>query len=221
MSETLGLVTIGQAPRTDVTPEIESHLPADVDVREVGALDRFDAAEEIMAAAGPEADLPVYVTRLANGDSVTVDRDAVHELTQKRIRDIEDEVGTIGLLCTGSFPGLTASVPILEPSELLAGWADSIVTADALVGVLMPKDEQAAQTHAKWGEHTLETASGSPYDGLDAVTAGAKELGTAPDLVVLDCIGYTEAMKAEVRSITGAPVLLARSVLWKTATELL
>jgi protein AroM len=104
MSETLGLVTIGQAPRTDVTPEIGSHLPADVDVREVGALDRFDAAEEIMAAAGPEADLPVYVTRLANGDSVTVDRDAVHELTQKRIRDIKTRSARSGSCVLVRFP---------------------------------------------------------------------------------------------------------------------
>lgn len=221
MSATLGLVTIGQAPRTDVTPHIKSHLPTDVDIREVGALDRFNSTTEIKDVAGPEPGQPVYVTRLANGDSITIDRAAAHELTQERIRDIEDDVGTIGLLCTGSFPNLGSSVPVLKPSELLAGWTNSIVAADATVGVLMPKSEQVNQTHAKWDEYTLETASGSPYDGLDAVTAGASELGTTPDLVVLDCIGYNEAMKSAVRSTTEAPVLLARSVLWKTATELL
>jgi len=221
MSETIGLVTIGQAPRTDVTPHIKSQLPAGIDITEVGALDRFNSTTEIKDVAGPEADQPVYVTRLANGDSVTIDRATTHNLTQERIQDIENDVDSIGLLCTGSFPDLTASVPVLKPSELLAGWTSSIVATDSTVGVLMPKTEQVDQTYAKWDAYTLETASGSPYDGLDAVTDGARDLGTAPDLVVLDCIGYNEAMKSEVRSITEAPVLLAQSVLWKTATELL
>ncbi|WP_323173514.1 AroM family protein [Natrialba sp. PRR66] len=220
MSVTLGLVTIGQAPRTDVTPDIRSHLPDDVEVVEVGALDRFNSTEAIEAKAGPTDDEPVYVTRLRSGDSVTIDREATHKLTQERVREIEADVDTIGLLCTGSFPDLSASVPVLEPSELLHAWATGIVSAATTVGVLIPKPEQFSQTHEKWGTD-IEAAVGSPYDGLDAVVTGAIELGTEPDLVVLDCIGYTPEMKREVARRTDASVLLARSVLRKTATELL
>lgn len=219
MSATLGLVTIGQAPRPDVAPDIRSQLPEDVTVVEAGALDGFDSVEEIEAAAGPAADGPIYVTRLRSGDSVTINREATHELTQERVRDIEADVDTIGLLCTGSFPDLSASVPVLEPSELLRAWATGIASATT-VGVLIPKSEQLAQTREKWGDD-VEVAVGSPYDGLDAVTAGAAELGTEPDLVVLDCIGYTPEMKREVTRRTDASALLARSVLRKTATELL
>lgn len=220
MSATLGLITIGQAPRTDVTQEIRSCLPDDVDIIEVGALDRFDSAEAIEAAAGPTDDEPVYVTRIRNGDSVTISRAATHKLTQGRLHDIEDDVGSIGLLCTGAFPDLSASVPVLKPSELLHGWASSIVSPEATIGIIMPKREQLIQTRKKWGDE-IETAAGSPYDGIDAVADAARTLGTVPDLVILDCIGYTEVMKDAVSKRTDSSVLLARSVLRKTATELL
>lgn len=41
------------------------------------------------------------------------------------------------------------------------------------------------------------------------------------DLVVMDCIGYTVAMKEKVRQISGKPVLLSRTLAARTAMELL
>ena len=41
------------------------------------------------------------------------------------------------------------------------------------------------------------------------------------DLVVMDCIGYTVAMKEKVRQLSGKPVLLSRTLAARTAMELL
>ncbi|RDZ48562.1 hypothetical protein C5B86_05875 [Haloferax sp. Atlit-19N] len=217
---TLGLVTIGQAPRSDVTPDIAAALPPEVDIVEVGALDQFDSAAEVEAAVGPQEGEPVYVSRLVDGTPVTVDRESVVELLRERIRALESEVTAIGVLCTGHFPPFDAGVPVFEPSDLLSAWVSTILDGGTL-GVIMPKEEQEAMTFEKWADYDLVTAAGSPYADEDEVSAAAAEIGTDADLIVMDCMGYTPEMKATVREITDTSVLLGRSVLAKTAEEVL
>lgn len=217
---TLGLVTIGQAPRTDVTPDIVEQLPDWMEVVEAGALDEFDSAAAVREAVGPREDEPIFVTRMRDGSSVTVDRASVIDLVQARIHDLAEEVSTIAVLCTGDFPDFEADVPVLEPSDLLHGWASSIVDGGT-IGVLMPKAEQLDQTFDKWDGFDVVAAAGSPYTDEDEVGPAAEAIGTDADLVVMDCMGYTPEMKDTVREKTGAGVLLGRSVLAKTATEVL
>lgn len=216
----LGFVTIGQSPRTDITPDIVEQLPDEIDVVEAGALDEFNSATEVRETVGPRKGEPIFVTRLRDGSSVTVDQASVIDLVQARIDELAQEVSTIGVLCTGDFPTFDADVPILEPSNLLHAWTSSIV-ADGTIGVLMPKQEQIDQTLEKWAEFDVVTAAGSPYTDEDEVGPAADAIGTDVDLVVMDCMGYTPSMKAQVREKTKSGVLLGRSVLGKTATEVL
>lgn len=217
---TIGLVTIGQSPRTDITPDIVDQLPDGVDVVETGALDKFDSAAEVREAVGPHEGEPIFVTRLRDGSSITVDRNSVVELMQARIDELSERVSTIGVLCTGNFPAFESNVPILEPSDLLHAWASSLVE-DGTVGILMPKLEQIDQTFEKWEAFDVVTAAGSPYTDEDEVASAAEAIGTDTDLVVMDCMGYTPEMKATVKEKTDTSVLLGRSVLAKTATEVL
>jgi protein AroM len=64
--------------------------------------------------------------------------------------------------------------------------------------------------------------AGSPYADpaeLDLAAEALKDWGV--ELVVLDCIGFTAAMKARAAEITGAPVVLPRTVLARALAELL
>lgn len=217
----VGFVTVGQSPREDVTPDVLAHLPDGVEAVEVGALDAFDSPAAVESELGPTPGEPVFVTRMRDGTSVTVDRGAAHERVREVIADVEREVDLVCLLCTGQFPPMEADVPVLEPSALLDAWVRAATDDDDTVGVLMPKEEQLVQTREKWdGTRDVVAVAGSPYGDPSAVEAAAAELGDEPDVVVMDCIGYTPAMKRTVRDETGAGVLLARSVLGKTAEEL-
>lgn len=217
----VGLVTIGQAPRDDVTPSIAAQLPEGTEIIEAGALDPFASAEEIRTEVGARPDGAMFVTRLQDGTAVDIDRSAAHELLQERIEELEDRVMAIGVLCTGAFPDLTAAVPILEPRRLLRAWVAGITQPDDTLGIVMPDTEQIQQTIDKWDEHALCTAAGSPYAESTEIDQAAMELGTEPDLVVMDCIGYDSKMERTVRKSTDASVLLSRSVLAKTLSEIL
>jgi protein AroM len=62
----------------------------------------------------------------------------------------------------------------------------------------------------------------SPYAEPGEVRLAASELrDTDVKAVVMHCMGYTAAMKAEVRRGSGKPVLLARSLVGKILEETL
>lgn len=217
---TLGLVTIGQAPRDDVTPEVLEHFKEAPEVLEVGALDGYDDAAAAEADIGIEGDEPLYVTRMADGTAVRVQKQAVYDLVGERLREIEADVDVVGLLCTGSFPEYEVSVPLLAPSDLLHAWARAI--DPETVAVLMPDENQEAQTMDKWGdEFEVVPIAVDPYDEATSFEAAAEQVPDEADLVVMDCIGYTESMRRTVREGADTPVLLGRSVLAKTAEEVL
>ncbi|HCA41385.1 MAG TPA: AroM protein, partial [Aminobacterium sp.] len=70
MKRYLGTVTIGQAPRTDIIPDIMPILGENVEVVESGALDGLTKDE--VAEMAPKKDDYVLVTRMQDGSSVTV-----------------------------------------------------------------------------------------------------------------------------------------------------
>ncbi len=216
----LGLVTIGQAPRDDVTPEVLAHFTNTPEVIEVGALDGYEDAAAVEADIGVDGDEPLYVTRMTDGTAVRVRQHAVYELIGERLRELETEVDVIGLLCTGSFPEYDVAVPVLAPSDLLHAWARAI--DPETVAVLMPDAKQEAQTMDKWGDDfEVVPIAVDPYDEETSFEAAGEEIPAEADLVVMDCIGYTESMRRTIREAADTPVLLGRSVLAKTAEEVL
>jgi protein AroM len=62
----------------------------------------------------------------------------------------------------------------------------------------------------------------SPYASGDEVSIAAKALKRAdPHVIVMHCMGYTQAMKKKVMEITGKPTILARSLVARTVKELI
>ena len=62
----------------------------------------------------------------------------------------------------------------------------------------------------------------NPYGPMSEVEeAAAKAKDVEADLVVMDCIGFSVKAKEIVAKATGLPVLLCRTVLARTACEVL
>jgi protein AroM len=100
---TVGLITVGQSPRSDVVPDMAAILGGDVEIIEAGALDGL-AREQIVPLA-PEGDDEILVTRLTDGSSVFVGKSKVIPRIEARIAALEDRgVALNVLLCTGEFP---------------------------------------------------------------------------------------------------------------------
>jgi protein AroM len=88
------------------------------------------------------------------------------------------------------------------------------------IGVLLPLAEQAQGFHLRPAVgQQLEFGHASPYEG-SRFEAAARELSGA-DLVVMHCMGYTEAHRETVARVSGRPVLLARRLVATALANLL
>ena len=82
---------------------------------------------------------------------------------------------------------------------------------------------QIDQAKDRWGKlvDKFSVFAASPYGKLEdirLVTDKLKE--TDADLVVLDCIGYTQEMKDMIYRLTNKPVVLPRTLAARVVTEL-
>ena len=218
----VGLITIGQAPRVDMVPEMEAWL-GPVRTIERGALDEMTL--DGIAALRPTPDDYTLITRLSDGSSATIAERHILPRIQSAITDLEAEgVEAVVLLCTGEFPPFDHERPLLRAERLIVDGVRAIA-GGSRVGVVCPLPEQERLTCDKWSGlgDDLHVASGSPYDeDTDALRQAARHLGEiGVDYVVLDCMGYTQEMKDLVRKEAGAPVLLARSVVARLAAEVI
>ena len=219
----IGMVTIGQAPRADVVPDMAALLP-DVEILEAGALDGLDRAA--MARLAPEGDDEILVTRLADASSIFVGKARVLPRVIERIAALEAEgVALTVLLCTGAFPRLTARRPLLEPQQVLLGVLRGLSHPGRL-GVLTPSERHVAQTTARWRADGFDAAVVplSPYDEHDpaALARAAMALRDAgTGLVVMDCIGFRDVTRRDLAARLGVPVLVANLLVARLAAEML
>lgn len=221
MSRRAALITIGQSPRTDMVEMIQ-WLGSGVEVLEAGALDGRTADEIAAMAPGP-GDYPL-VTRLRDGRSVTIGKRHILDHMQSAITAGEAAGADVLLVvCTSEFPRFDHRRPLLLANQLLLHGVTAIA-AGARVAVLCPAAEQVDLVRAKWRQLTpdLTVRAASPYGDPAELTAAAGEITRwGPEFVVLDCMGYTQAMKEAVTEATGVPVLLARSLVSRLTAEIL
>jgi protein AroM len=218
-----GLVTIGQSPRVDVVPDMAEVIGPGVELREAGALDGLDRAQIAGLAPGPGDE--ILVTRLADGGSVFVAKRHVVARLQAKIADLERAgVGLTALLCTGAFPRLAASRPLIQPQQVLLGVLRAMSWPGRL-GILTPSARHVPQTEARWRADGFDpiVVPLSPYEDEDPAAVGraADALRAAGvGLVVMDCIGFRRKTRDELRAATGAPVLVANLLVARVLAEL-
>lgn len=215
---TMGVVTIGQAPRDDMIPEMARHWSR-ITVEERGALDGM-TAHEIAAVPRRDGD-EVLTSRLADGTAAVFGRDLVLPLLQRRITELEEAgVDATLLVCTGEFPPFEHTKPLFTASPLLTAGARGLT--QGTIGVICPLPEQQGDSVHKFAPARVRTAVANPYGGRrpDFEAAAASLVSQGADLIVLDCMGYGEEHRAWVRAAAGkTPVVVARSLVARLVAE--
>lgn len=217
----LGVVTIGQAPRVDLVPELRTWLPP-VEIRELGALDGLSTEE--LAALAPTPGDETLTTLLRDGSSVVIGREGILARLQAKIDTLEAEgVDAVLLVCTGEFPPFRHTKPLLLAGPLMtAGLA--AIAGDSVVGVICPLPEQEQPSYEKFAhlEREVKVASATPYRaGSAEIESAARALAEdGAEILVLDCMGYTQAHREAAAKASGLPVVLSRSVVARLAAEI-
>ena len=219
----IGAVTIGQAPRVDVTADILRIFDDSLELVQAGGLDGLTREE--IAEFAPGKDDYVLVSRLQDGSSVTFAERYILPRLQDAITKMEEEgCSLIMMFCTGSFPETlsTKKIPMIYPCELLNRLVP-LMTKKFSIICMTPSPLQTEQCENKWRNYVKEvkTIAASPYGEWEALEQAAEEVKNMDaDLIVLDCIGYTQKMKEMFAEKTGKKVVLPRTLLARVVSEL-
>src|ERR1700691_4788048 len=202
----VGVVTIGQSPRTDVMPDIAGPPPPGTRVIERGALDHIGLAELASLAPGLRRGSAGHPAAGRHGSDAR--RGQAHAAAagsdRRRDRPRGGGRGRAVHRHTGGHP-LPAAAAYAPP----AGQAPGGRVARLGVGVRPP--DQIEPVRADWSAAAGEVMvlAASPYGPLAGLAEAAEALEAwRPDLVVLDCLGFDGPMKQMVAWAVGVPVIL-------------
>jgi protein AroM len=216
---TVGALTIGQTPRDDIVTDLAAVVGSGVSIVQAGALDGLSRAE-IDALAPAPGDDDALIARLRAGGEVLLAKKKIVPRLQACLDRVTADVYVI--LCAGAFPAFRSGKPVLMPDRCLAAVVGAAFDGGRL-GVIVPIKEQQASSAARWSrvDPGVVVTVASPYDEPARLVAAAEELQRAgATLVVMECQGFTRAMKQVVRDVTGAPALLPTTVLGRFLAEL-
>ena len=131
---TLGIVTIGQAPRDDIVELFAAQAPAGTKVILRGALDGLTDAE--VDALPPLNGADTLYTRLRGGRDVKISKQAVIDRSPETLAKLRaDGCDAIVYACTGEFPAMDGDAGVLFPSRVLSGIAEGLLPRDVIASL--------------------------------------------------------------------------------------
>lgn len=218
---TLGIITIGKAPRPDVTPNIIRYLPNRVNIVEIGALDGL--SDQDIFELTPKPSDEILTTRISNNTSTIVSKHKVIPLLQEAInRCFNKEAQIILLLCTSNFPKFTSKVPIIEPFKILHSLVEGL--DPPRLGVIVPLDGQIEEAKKHWSTlvNDLIISSADPYGDTLKIHQTILDMAVLkPSLIFLDCMGFQEKHRNYIKKITNIPCILPNSMIGRIIAEIL
>ena len=219
----IGVITIGQSPRKDITVDILPIFGNKVEILEAGALDGL--LKENIENEKPEIGEKGLISILNDGNSVFFSENFILPRLQNCIEKLEEkEVELILFLCTGKFSyNFKSKLPIIFPYDVLKNLVP-LFSRNSSIGIITPKSEQIEDAKNKWSSlvNNIEVVSGSPYGDIKEIELAASKLRDKDiDIIVLDCMGYTLKIKKLVEEISRKPVILSRTLLARVISEVL
>ncbi|MGH6921514.1 MAG: AroM family protein [Geminicoccaceae bacterium] len=211
----VAFLTTGQSPRTDVVPEMVEEIKKPIEVIEAGMLDDLSPAE--IVGLRPAAGAPVIVSRLRDGSEVVMDHREVSARLQPLI-DANEGADVLVLLCTGSFPTLSARSALVKAGPVVDDQIATLGRSGQRIGVMVPGAAQVRHYHDAASGKVI-AAHASPY-GRPRWREAVRELADA-DVIVMHCMGYDRATREHVAGLSGKPTLLSRSLVASAVAELL
>jgi protein AroM len=219
----VGLITIGQSPRPDVTADMAPLLGGDVVLLERGALDGLSRTE--VRELSPGKGMMPLCTRLRDGSEVIIAEEKIVPRVAALVADLNaNGASLILLLCVGAFPEFESSCLVVYPQRIVTRWVEGLIGKKHRLGLVVPILEQREWARGVFDHITrhITITDASPYGDRGPLSRASLALKEADcDLIVMYCMGFNRELVREFREVTGKPVLVPSSLVARTAAELL
>ncbi len=207
-AQRVAFITIGQSPRSDMVPEILSHLDAEIEPLEYGVLDGLPI--ETLRAHAPRPGEQSLITRLYDGNDVVLSKTWVQRRLREMCQEIlDDRIDIIVLLSTGLFTQFRPLCTTINSQRVIDRTIETLAAAGLTIGLIVPLAEQIEDI-VKHGAASGQTLGAAALPGDEAALANAVHSLGGCDIVILHSVSYGEADRAVATDASGKPVVLAR-----------
>ena len=201
---------------------VEEHLDLKADLVVRGSQDGMSDEELRALSEGVEPNS--YAEILEDGSTVNITRAVVLEGMQKQARRLlHDGCDAVMICCTLPWEELDAMADVVTPCAILEDTAATIAGEGGAVGVMQPVEAAMEEELKHWlslGErrgleiHARYAAPQVPGEDVvfsdDQYAEVARSLAAEDvDVIVMDCMAYTERHRAVVAEASGKPVIRA------------
>jgi protein AroM len=238
MWKTLGVLSIGYSPRPGIIDDVIQLRPT-VKIVHAGALDGVsvgdlpslrpvetilpDGTSKLVRSKPTAPEKYALITQIGPGQIVSVERDELLPLLQKRLDELNGlNVDAILLMCTGDFPGLVSSRPLIIPHTVFTKAIDW-VQPRGKTAIICPIEGQKRAAKEKWQREGFDPSVivASPYSDRDWEAVGRGIQLEPFDMVILDCFGFGEEGRRHVARFVNCPVLSIRKIVINLLVEFL
>ena len=224
MSANLAILTIGVVPVDEALPYLTENIREDqiTHISLLGKMTREEVMEDYAAEPGEE----MIVSLLNDNEKVYVSKAKVARDLQAVIEVLDQQhYDVILFMSTAPITSLIArNAILLEPLRIIPPLVASIVDGHH-VGVLVPLKELIPSQQQKWQvlENPPRFALADPMQHTDAqlVEAGRELIDGGADVLMLDCLGYSQKHRDLLQKALDVPVLLSNILVARLAAELL
>ena len=211
MRKKITIVTMGQIPAYTKMHDIYNMFAQDWDVEMHGILDGMSEEEIDMLA--PQGSEMLIVSSLHTGREVRIAEHNAIRLVNERLIEAEKGGSVAALiLCTGHFDIPDMRMPVFVPEKILF----SLFRAMGVkrLGAIVPKPEQIAVSEAYYSEFSPRIRAASPYGTREQIEAAAASFRDSDvDILMTDCMGFTEELGKMIQAASGKQVFVPRVVL--------
>lgn len=206
----VGLITMGQSNRVDMKEDIEDILEPRFSIVGTGILDGY-TFEEIKDKFWPKDGESFIVSIIENKKMVKISESNAFKLINEKIKALEkDNIMSNMLMCTGQFDSFDNTGLLLTPEKIINSILQGLDIKK--IGIIVPEEEQIKDSFNQYSSFNPQIIAASPYGSMEDIAKSCAKLDKDLDLVLLDCMGFTEDMKKIVHDATGLNILLPRTL---------
>ncbi|WP_339634973.1 AroM family protein [uncultured Sneathiella sp.] len=207
----IAFVTIGQAPRPDIVPQLVRQLDTEIIIEEFGALDGIDPSEFDRLPLSPNQ-ITLH-TRFANGEYKIVSADFVEQRIAALCEKLDQEnFDFIVIVSTGLQHDIVTKTPLLNGQTIVEAWVQSLSMVGCRVGIIYSVDLQGTEnifTHGSAIRQSVSYTLPGPSGNIDDITSNLRNC----DFIVMYSMAYSGEMAQKVSAQSGKPVATARNIL--------
>ncbi len=211
MRKKVTVITMGQSPADPSQSDVYRSLSQAADTEMRGLLDGM--CEDEMEALRPLGEEMFIVSTIRSGRGVQIAERHAMRLAEERLIKAQQGGSCAALiLCTGHFEIPPLNMPVWVPEKILF----SLFRAMGIkkLGAIVPEEGQKGSSLNYYREFSPIVHAASPYGPKEKVAEAAAAFRDSDvDIVLADCMGFTEALGNIISRESGKQVFVPRVAL--------